>query len=274
MCKLFANVYLYVSDTLPSVSLGGDLRCAVWDVLCMCCLLGHSAGSARTMERPTMTAASLVLYYISLGLSTYTLARTIYSTLDFTTFGSWLPGLPDTNTYLCWKEDLWFQYTPCGQTGVIIFHYTLAWGVFPLMDDCTCLLIFYIALSGWVAYLLGDSWGFNCWVQCLPCTLGLPVFFINSWLLCLPGSPDLPCVTPLERVGGLDCVGWPLRVLPIDLPGLGAAGGPLRWVTCCLWCWLQWGCLRPFADLCSYELGTVKWYNDVLLPWTVGTCMV
>jgi hypothetical protein len=57
MCKLFANVYLYVSDTLPSVSLGGDLRCDDCDVLCLWCLPGQFAGSARTMERPTLTAA-------------------------------------------------------------------------------------------------------------------------------------------------------------------------------------------------------------------------
>jgi hypothetical protein len=50
-------VYLYVSDTLPSVSLAGDLLCADADVLCLWCLLGHFAGPARTKERPTLTAA-------------------------------------------------------------------------------------------------------------------------------------------------------------------------------------------------------------------------
>jgi hypothetical protein len=104
---------LYVSDTLPSVSLGGDLRCSDADVLCLWCLLGHYAGSARTMERPTMTAASKVLYYISLGLSTFTLARTMLVTVDYATFGSYypdyrslLPGLPDIIIYLCWREYL------------------------------------------------------------------------------------------------------------------------------------------------------------------------
>jgi hypothetical protein len=83
MCNLFVTVFLYVSDTLPSVSLGGDLRCADHDVLCLWCLLGHFAGSARTMERPTMTAA--------LRFSLWCLSAWDFALLMHIYFGPYLP---------------------------------------------------------------------------------------------------------------------------------------------------------------------------------------
>jgi hypothetical protein len=68
---------------------------------------------------------------------------------------------------------------------------------------------------------------------------------------------------------GWNGVGWPLRVLPVDLPGLGAAGGPLRWVYAAFML-TPVGASPPICGQIVWWTGDSCFYDDdVLLPWTL-----